>query len=464
MTQCSPKHDDKEHSLKVNTLYSYNPCSLPKQDSNKKKITKLYPCNPYPYPQKVEESNKKKLYKKSNKNKLKFVDHSSEHNFEKKHISQPLFAMKNVDPNLSSLKQESYLSSNQDCNDKSILRNYKPNLPQYSLKHQFIEDDKIFFHSKRIQFQHDKHEDVENDIFMPFLFDDANFIMPSQISNASCQEHKETSSNLKKKVIITPDTCMISTNSLQCHQTPEWFTQVQESSNPIVIPRMFKNGDFKYNGSRKQNSTGIEIPHFEEPIQVKGIESHIIAHGKDYKVTKGNISNKNEYEKLVKRLEEFASIDDNNSKEKDQYQRPCCCDPSRGHTTTCYQYIPNYEPLEVTRIINTSQLDNSNAYMTCSEQCQQQYVALQTSHSEIPNCSDQCQQQSKTLRKPHKYYSSHFHSDRNLDEGDVNIETNLDASTNTRNNVEKYCEYDKIGRYRRVEILRSKSRQKWKKI
>lgn len=463
----STKHDVKDSS-KVNALYPSNPYSLSKQDCNKKKIKTLYPCNPYP--QKNKEFDNKKLHNKSKKNESKVIDHSIGYKFEKQHVSQPLFEIKNENTNLSPLRRESYLSANQVCNSESVLRN-KPNFLQYSKKNQFIEDDKVFFQSKRIQFHHNEHEDDKNDIFMPFLFDDANFSIPSkncnfQIPNASChEEHKKISSNLKKTVVITPDTCMISTTCLQCQQIPQWFTQSKEISNPIVIPTTHKNGDHSTNnGSKQQNSQEIEIPYFVEGIKVERIESHIIPHRKDDKEMEGNKSIENEHKIKVERLEEeFIQIDENLSEKKDKYKKPCCCDPSQGHATTCYQYVPNYEPPKVTRIKNTRILDNSKACMTCGDQCYQRYIALRRARSQIPNYNDQCQHQLNTLRKARKYCLSHLQSCRNVDEGDVNIESNVSARTNTSNNVEKSCEYDRIGRYRKSENLRSKSRQKWKK-
>jgi hypothetical protein len=464
----APQYNARVHSTKVDSLYPCNPYPFSKQDSNDYFFGKPYPYNSYPH--KINDFEVKKFNSRTKGVESKFVDESIKNKFQRHDVSQPLNKVKRE--TISSPRQDMHLNSNGAHNNGSLSKFTKSKSSlQYSKKCQFIEEDKVFFEFEKIQFLHNEHEDAKNEIFVPFVFDDARFVMPSKhcsieasnSSRTSCHEEQERiSSNLKRKKVITPENCIISSNCLQCQQTPTGLPManlnfaLQNDSDSVnhkdckdqqeCHHKVIKLCHFAKDKSEERNEGNInpQITACEGMKTKASIETEqSVIRGK----TKGNSSHINE---------KYHT--------KEGYGKPCCCDPFQGHATTCYQYVPNYEPPEVTKIKKSSNLDDLRMHIKYDEKCHKKFIASRKAQLSILDYGDQFEHQFNKLQKAHKYGSSQLQSCKNVDEGNASLELRLSKKSNVHDHVEKDCEYDRIGRYRRKsEFPKPKLRQHWKK-
>ena len=369
-TSASIKYNVKVHPTKADTLYPCNPYPFSKLDFNKKKSERLSSSNLYSY--KTKEFNTKKFRNESNKTNSNVINHSFKHKFQKQRASKPLFEMKKEIVTLLSPRQDITLTYNEIYNDESLskIAKLKSNL-QYFKNPQCTKDDKVISESGKIQFLHNENEDAKHEIFVPFIFDDARFFM----SNASCHKKQERiSSNFKKTKVIIPDTCIISTDCLQSQQSSPWL--------PIANSKFVLQNDndhFHKKDSKNQQHCHQEVAkicYFAQDITKKRMEGDIILQITPREGMKTDINIENEHLTIRDKLDEESSYVDEKYHVKKEYGKPCCCDPSTGHATTCYQYVPNYEPPEVTRIKESSTLDDLRAHMNYDEQFLQQFIAL----------------------------------------------------------------------------------------
>ena len=464
----APQYDARVHSTKVDSLYPCNPYPFSKQDFDDYFFEKPYPYNSYP--PKINDFEVKKFNSRTKGVESKSVSESIKHKLQRHDVSQPLNEVKRE--TISSPRQDMHLNSNGVHNIESFSKftKLKSSL-QYSKKSQFIEDDKFFFEFEKIQFLHNEHEDAKNEIFVPFVFDDARFVMPSEhysieasnSSRTSCHEEQERiSSNLKKKKMITPENCIISSNCLQYQQTPTWLPMAN-----INFALQNDSDSINHKDCKDQQECHHKVNklcHFAEDKSIERIECNInpqITVCKEMK-TKASI----ETEQLVIRGKTKGKSSHINEKyyTKEGYGKPCCCDPFQGHATTCYQYVPNYEPPEVTKIKKSSNLDDLRMHIKYDEKCHKKFIASRKAQLSILDYGDQFEHQFNKLQKAHKHGSSQLQSCKNVDEGNASLELRLNKRSNVGNHVEKDCEYDRIGSYRRKsEFPKPKLRQHWKK-
>lgn len=377
----TPKYDgnfqNKGHYAATDPMDSWEISTLPnpqhrckahlcsKIKLSEKENKTLYPCNPYPYQR--NEPYKSKLNDKSKQSKPNVYPFYKKCNYGKQNM------------NTFSTKKKTSLSVGTYQKKRSMTKSTLPNLHNYSRRCQFIVEDEFFFQSQKSQFKHKARDNISDENFIPFVFDDAKFIMQNDSESIDfCNIYEE----VVKKI--------------------EPFAKSTRKSfvPPTFLPKINKNHKF----SKGQNYC------FDEDTQTSpSVEDSLINDDQwnslqektcnDYMQDNPHLKNENKITMTsLKGKDECHHINKKCNLEK-IYGKSYFCNSINRHTKTCYKYVSESDPLDVIKTRKFINRDDPKVCTKYGKQCREQCIALQKARLEVLNCTNERHLYSNTVQK-----------------------------------------------------------------